>query len=158
MFSKCLLLNALFNSVNLIQTYNGFYSASCSPFEDDFLGSILCIWWWVNHCDVLTMDPRGNKVLHGFPSPLRSHVTDASDCRKIEVASVVLDESLHLALVDPGSPWLLDFPIKFLDPLAGSQSWHSTISIAREEKHLNVILVVEDAVDPEGCLVLNVPL
>ena len=60
--------------------------------------------------------------------------------------------------MNPSNPWLDDVPSELLDPLNCSKSWHSAISIAREEQHLNIRLVLHNSVDPERALVLLMPL
>ena len=65
-----------------------------------------------------------------------ANTLDGSEC---EVTSSMLDISSYLVLnIIPRSPFLLNFPSKLLDPLPGSNGRDGSISVSREEEHLDV--------------------
>lgn len=108
--------------------------------------------------NVPAMDPRSDEVLHRCSLPLWSHMADASNSCDVQAALVLFQVALNIGAVDPWSPWLHDFPIEFLDPFSSTQERHGSIGVAREKEHFDVILPLEHSVDPERCLILDVPL
>jgi len=104
------------------------------------------------------VNPLSDQVLHRSSLPLWCHVTDTPDSGEIETALVGLNEALDFLPLNPSDPWVDNGPIELLDPLDGAKCWNCTIGVSREEKHLNVILPLHDAVNPERAFVLLVPI
>lgn len=76
-------------------------------------------------------------------------MANTSDGGEVKTTLVVLDEALYLTIMYPWCPWLSNVPVELVKPFTGSQSWHSTVSVTREEKHFDVVLMCEDAVNPK---------
>ena len=79
-------------------------------------------------------------------SPLGSHMTSTVDCNKCK-AVIFLDVSSNLTVKFEWSPWCLNFPSDFLQPLLSSISWNSAISVSWVLEDL--VFVLESLVDFE---------
>ena len=77
---------------------------------------------------------------------------------KIKIWFVFLIVASNLSITYPWGPLLLDGPVEVLNPMSSSEHWDGTISISREEEHLEVGMVFHDTINPEGALVLLMPL
>jgi len=77
---------------------------------------------------------------------------------EIKIWLIFLIVAGNLSTADPWGPFLLDGPVEVLNPMSRSQHWDGTISISREEKHLEIFMMSHDAVNPEGAFILFMPL
>ena len=111
----------------------------------------------LEHLDGQVVDPLRHQVVHWSSAPLWCHVSNTSYGGEIETTFVLFDEALNFTSLDPGNPWFGHVPAELLDPLDGAECGHCTVGVAREVEHLDVWLVSHYAVDPEGTLVLLVP-
>lgn len=80
-------------------------------------------------------------------------MADTLDCHELK-AIILLGVARDLTIGEPGPPGVLDGPAEVLDPPLGAVSGDSTIGVARVEHEVG--LVTEDAVDPNGSLILHV--
>jgi len=85
-------------------------------------------------------------------------VADTFDRCKIKIWLVFLIVAGDLSIANPWGPLLLNRPVKVLNPVSSSEHWYSTISVSREEEHLEFRVVLHDAVNPEGAFILLMPL
>jgi hypothetical protein len=76
-------------------------------------------------------------------------MSNTSESSEVETALILLDESLNFTIENPSDPWLDYVPSEFPNPSDSSKSWNGTVCVAREEKHLNVGLVLEHSVNPK---------
>ena len=98
------------------------------------------------------MHPAHNELGNFLAFPLWGHVTSTMNSSEVEAFVADLEPG-YLTVGVPGSPGLLDGPIKHLNPSAGSISGDGAISISRVEEDL-VAVLLEDFVYPEGSFVL----
>ena len=85
-------------------------------------------------------------------------MADTLDGCKIKIWLVFLIVAGDLSIANPWGPLLLNRPVKVLNPVSSSEHWYSTISVSREEEHLEIRVVLHDAVNPEGAFILLMPL
>jgi len=95
----------------------------------------------------------GDHLCDLLASPLRSHVANTLDREEVE-SLITLVVASNLAVGEPWSPLGGDWPVELLNPLLSAIGRDGSISITRVEHELDSVL--EDAVDPHGCLILHV--
>ena len=94
------------------------------------------------------MHPAHNELGNFLAFPLWCQMTSTMNSSEVE-AFVADLETGYLTVGVPGSPGLLDGPVKHLNPSAGAISGDGTIGISRVEEDL-VAVLLEDFVYPEG--------
>ena len=103
--------------------------------------------------EVLVVDKGGDHVSDWQASPLGSHVADTLDGNELKTI-VDFGIARDLAVCEPWSPGLLDWPVELLDPSLASVGSDCTIGVAGVEHKTG--LALEHSVDPHGGLILNV--
>ena len=111
----------------------------------------------VDNGDGNVMDPISNQLVNSSSVLAHDTVTTVSDGCEVKVVVVLFPESLDLALIDPGSPWSRDLPVKLLDPLASAQGWYNTVNITRVVENTHLWVVFHNPIDPNGATVGVLP-
>merc|ERR1712176_21297 len=99
------------------------------------------------------MDVSHDHVGHSLASPLRSHMANTLNSGENK-AIVGLGVTADLTVGVPWSPGVNNGPAELLHPHLGAEGGDGTIGISRVEHKSS--LVLENAIDPHGCLILHV--
>lgn len=114
-------------------------------------------WTLIQNLNWQVVNPLCDQVLITSFPPLWCHMSNTSESSEVETALILLDESLNFTIENPSDPWLDYVPSEFPNPSDSSKSWNGTVCVAREEKHLNVGLVLEHSVNPKWSFILLMP-